>query len=175
MAVFLTSRRQEDLDVKYDFSVQKADGTCWGRIGNTFKKFSPDQNSWGYGKAFSKAKLTEKMHELLPQNKLTIVCNLEIYYSDRLTGGKLPTAIDAKNELDSTTPSLGDDLSAAASFTEDSGFSDITLVCGNKQFPCHKIILSSRSGNILRLQIKIFKMHIFVDTQLCLNIFIIST
>ena len=78
VAVFLTSRRQEDLDVKYDFSVQKADGSCWGRIGNTFKKFSPDQNSWGYGKAFSKAKLTEKMHELLPQNKLTIVCNLEI-------------------------------------------------------------------------------------------------
>lgn len=145
VAVFLTSRRQEDLDVKYDFSVQKADGTCWGRIGNTFKKFSPDQNSWGYGKAFSKAKLTEKMHELLPQNKLTIVCNLEIYYSDRLTGGKLPTAIDARNELDNNTPSLGDDLAAAATFALDSKFSDVTLVCGSKHFACHKIILSSRS------------------------------
>jgi hypothetical protein len=76
VAVFLTSRRQEDLEVKYDFSVQKADGICWGRIGNTFKKFSPDQNSWGYGKAFSKAKLIEKQTELLPENKLTIVCNL---------------------------------------------------------------------------------------------------
>ena len=148
VAVFLTSRRQEDLDVKYDFSVQKADGSCWGRIGNTFKKFSPDQNSWGYGKAFSKAKLTEKMHELLPQNKLTIVCNLEIYYSDRLTGGKLPTSADVKNELDAvnSTPSLGDDLSAATVFAQDSKFSDVTLVCGTKQFPCHKIILSSRSG-----------------------------
>ena len=148
VAVFLTSRRQEDLDVKYDFSVQKADGSCWGRIGNTFKKFSPDQNSWGYGKAFSKAKLTEKMHELLPQNKLTIVCNLEIYYSDRLTGGKHPTSADVKNELDAvnSTPSLGDDLSAATAFAQDSRFSDVTLVCGNKQFPCHKIILSSRSG-----------------------------
>jgi hypothetical protein len=76
VAVFLTSRRQEDLEVKYDFSVQKADGVCWGRIGNTFKKFSPEQNSWGYGKAFSKAKLVEKQNELLPDNKLTIVCNL---------------------------------------------------------------------------------------------------
>ena len=76
VAVFLTSRRQEDLEVKYDFSVQKADGICWGRIGNTFKKFSPEQNSWGYGKAFSKAKLIEKQSDLLPDNKLTIVCNL---------------------------------------------------------------------------------------------------
>ena len=60
VAVFLTSRRQEDLEVKYDFSVLKSDGTYWSRIGNTFKKFSPEQNSWGYGKAFSKAKLMEK-------------------------------------------------------------------------------------------------------------------
>jgi hypothetical protein len=80
VAVFLTSRRQEDLEVKYDFSVQKADGVCWGRIGNTFKKFSPEQNSWGYGKAFSKAKLLEKQSELLPDNKLTIVCNLVRYF-----------------------------------------------------------------------------------------------
>ena len=34
VAVFLTSRKQGDLDVKYDFSVLKSDGTCWGRIGN---------------------------------------------------------------------------------------------------------------------------------------------
>ena len=46
--------------MKYDFSVLKSDGTYWSRIGNTFKKFSPEQNSWGYGKAFSKAKLMEK-------------------------------------------------------------------------------------------------------------------
>ena len=61
VAVFLTSRRQEDLEVKYDFSVLKSDGTYWGRIGrNTFTKFSPEDNSWGYEKAFSKAKLMEK-------------------------------------------------------------------------------------------------------------------
>ena len=33
VAVFLTSRKQGDLDVKYDFSVLKSDATCWGRIG----------------------------------------------------------------------------------------------------------------------------------------------
>ncbi len=97
VAVFLTSRRQGDLEVKYDFSVLKADNTCWGRIGNTFKKFSPDQNSWGYGKAFSKAKLQEKAGELLPGGRLTIVCNLEIYHSDRNTMGK-------KIKIEQSTP-----------------------------------------------------------------------
>ena len=89
VAVFLTSRLQGDLDVKYDFSVLKSDNTCWGRIGNTFKKFCPDQNSWGYGKAFSKAKLMEKQNELLPNGCLTIVCNLEIFYSDKTTQGRV--------------------------------------------------------------------------------------
>jgi len=145
VAVFLTSRRQEDLDVKYDFSVQKADGTCWGRIGNTFKKFSPDQNSWGYGKAFSKAKLVERQSELLPGNKLTIVCNLEIYYCDKQTDGKTPSSIDFKEQVDGQTPSLGDDLGAAASFAMGSNFSDVTLVCGSRTFGCHKVILAARS------------------------------
>ena len=37
VAVFLTSRKQGDLDVKYDFSVLKSDGTCWGRIGKLLR------------------------------------------------------------------------------------------------------------------------------------------
>ena len=122
VAVFLTSRRQEDLEVKYDFSVLKADGVCWGRIGNTFKKFSPEQNSWGYGKAFLKAELQKKQSELLPDNKLTIVCNLEIYFSDRQASGK--------KRLDfgiSETASLGDSLNS--SFGSSGQFSDVTLMC----------------------------------------------
>ncbi len=138
VAVFLTSRRQEDLEVKYDFSVQKADGTCWGRIGNTFKKFSPEQNSWGYGKAFSKAKLLEKTGDLLPAGRLTIVCNLEIYYSDRQTEGKRPR-IQFKLE---DTPGLGDNMAKALQSGE---FADVTVVCGPKSFPCHKAVLAARS------------------------------
>ena len=138
VAVFLTSRRQEDLEVKYDFSVQKADGACWGRIGNTFKKFSPEQNSWGYGKAFSKAKLLEKANELLPNGRLTIVCNLEIYYSDRHTEGK-KQRLEFKTE---ETPSLGDNLERGLPTAQ---FSDVTLVCDGRRFDAHKFILSSRS------------------------------
>jgi len=141
VAVFLTSRKQGDLDVKYDFSVLKSDGTCWGRIGNTFKKFCPDQNSWGYGKAFSKAKLMEKQNELLPGGCLTIVCNLEIFYSDRTTQGKKKPRLDFSPPTE-TNSTLGDQLSNVFSCGD---FSDVTLICGDKRFPCHKFMLSARS------------------------------
>ena len=67
VAVFLTSRRQEDLEVKYDFSVLKSDGTYWSRSRSwTFDKFSPKQNSWGIINTFSKAKLMEKYVKSFP-------------------------------------------------------------------------------------------------------------
>ena len=34
----------------------------------------------------------ERQSELLPGNRLTIVCNLEIYYCDKQTDGKGPSA-----------------------------------------------------------------------------------
>lgn len=143
VAVFLTSRKQGELDVKYDFSVLKSDTTCWGRIGNTFKKFCPDQNSWGYGKAFSKAKLMEKQNELLPNGCLTIVCNLEIFYSDKTTQGKKKPRLDfSPSGPAELNAKLGDQLSEAFNGGQ---FSDVTLVCGDKKFPCHKFILSARS------------------------------
>uniref|UniRef100_A0A0K2TV53 Speckletype POZ proteinlike [Cricetulus griseus] n=2 Tax=Lepeophtheirus salmonis TaxID=72036 RepID=A0A0K2TV53_LEPSM len=128
----------EELEVTYDFSVQKADGSPWGKIGNTCKKFSPDQNSWGYGKAFSKARLIERMSELLPDGKLTIICNLEIYYDDRHTQGKKP-----KLDFNITdTPTLQEEISTAFTRSE---LSDIQLKCGSITFHCHKIILACRS------------------------------
>jgi len=141
VAVFLTSRKQGDLDVKYDFSVLKSDNSCWGRIGNTFKKFCPDQNSWGYGKAFSKAKLMEKQNELLPNGCLTIVCNLEVFYSDKTTQGKKKPRLDFSPPGEPNSK-LGDQLNDAFNSGD---FSDVTLMCGERNFPCHKIILSARS------------------------------
>lgn len=139
VAVFLTSRRQEDLEVKYAFSVEKTDEmSCWGRIGNSFKKFSPEQNSWGYGKAFSKSKLAEKANELLPDGKLTIVCDLEICYSDRQTKGCKPRVVYHREE----TNSLGDCMLQAYIAPE---FADVHLVCDDRRLPAHKFILSARS------------------------------
>ena len=83
----------------------------------------------------------EKQNELLPGGCLTIVCNLEIFYSDRTTQGKKKPRLDFSppTEISST---LGDQLSDAFSC---GSFSDVTLVCGDKRFPCHKFILSARS------------------------------
>ena len=43
------------------------------------------------------------------------------------------------------TPSLGDHLGTDLTFSPDTGFSDVTLVCGERHFGCHKYVLSKRS------------------------------
>lgn len=70
---------------------------------------------------------------------MTIVCNLEIYYSDRHTEGK-KQRIEFKVE---ETPGVGDDLREKLLFNPE--LSDITLICGEKRFPCHRAMLASRS------------------------------
>ena len=69
--------------------------------------------------------------------------NQEIYYSDRQASGK-------KERLDfeiAETASLGDNLNS--SFVSNTNgsvpFSDVTLMCKGKSFPCHKFMLAARS------------------------------
>ena len=83
----------------------------------------------------------EKQNELLPNSCLTIVCNLEIFYSDRTTQGKKRTRLDFTSPSDPNS-TLGDQLSEAFNGGD---FSDVTLICGEKRFSCHKFILSARS------------------------------
>ena len=40
---------------------------------------------------------------------------------------------------------MGDHLGTDLTFAPDTGFSDVTLVCGERHFGCHKYILSKRS------------------------------
>ena len=68
---------------------------------------------------------TYRSNELLPGGRLTIVCNLEIYYSDRHTQGKIPK-FEFKFEEQS---SLGDNMAKAFNNLE---YSDVTIICGDE-------------------------------------------
>jgi len=141
VAVFLTSKRQAELDVKYDFSVLKSDGTFFGRIGNTVKRFSPEQSSWGYGKAFPKAKLFEKQNEMIPNGNLTIVCNLEVFYGNHHISGKR----GRPDFFIPETQSLVSNFTKIFDGSDELPYSDVVLVCDGKSFKCHKFVLSTRS------------------------------
>jgi hypothetical protein len=67
-------------------------------------------------------------------------CFQEIYYSDRQASGK-------KERLDfgiTDTPSLGDNLNTSFISGSCVPFSDVTLMCRGKAFPCHKFMLAAR-------------------------------
>ena len=83
----------------------------------------------------------EKQNELLPNGCLTIVCNLEVFYSDKTTQGKKKPRLDFSPPGEPNSK-LGDQLNDAFNSGD---FSDVTLMCGERNFPCHKIILSARS------------------------------
>ena len=62
----------------------------------------------------------EKQNELLPGGCLTIVCNLEIFYSDRTTQGKKKPRLDFSPPTE-TNSTLGDQLSNVFSCGDFSG------------------------------------------------------
>ena len=67
----------------------------------------------------------------------------EIYYSDRQASGK-------KERLDfgiAEASSLGDNLNSSFAGSSSSvPFSDVTLMCRGRSFPCHKFMLAARFG-----------------------------
>lgn len=136
ISVCLTSHHKEVLLIKYNFSVLKTDGDYVLLLKQTFSKFSPDEPSWGCPDVISKAELIRK--ELLPDNKLTIICNFEISGSERRYGGP----IDFGQE---ETPSLANRLSTAFTLDQVSPFSDFIIKCEGKTFHCHKFMLVSSS------------------------------
>ena len=69
----------------------------------------------------------EKQNELLPGGCLTIVCNLEIFYSDRTTQGKKKPRLDFSPPTE-TNSTLGDQLSDVFSHGDFSGMSQCSKI-----------------------------------------------
>ena len=82
----------------------------------------------------------EKQNELLPGGCLTIVCNLEIFYSDRTTQGKKKPRLDFSPPTE-TNSTLGDQLSDVFSHGDFSGmfFSRFSVGQKIKKSPGQKI------------------------------------
>ena len=78
---------------------------------------------------------------LLPNGKLTLVCDLTVYGPDKTTSGsKFPDEIVApvNNSYKQLSEHFGKLFNNKTS-------SDAKIMCGNEEFFCHKIILSVRS------------------------------
>ena len=74
----------------YGFAVVKNNGEYWEKR-ERFKKFAPNYGH-GSSKAFLKTRLRENAVELVPDDKLTIVCQFEIHLEDDTKMKKNTTA-----------------------------------------------------------------------------------
>lgn len=134
LSLFFHNREKKPLQVSVDFSIMNSMGGKWGK--QSFSQLI-DRNC-GYRSFCSKRTLEYFERTLLPNGNLTIICEFEVTLEDQTTQGKrLKTKFQEED-----CPDLKDNI--AKTFLNGS-HSDVTLVCGKKNFPCHKIVLSARS------------------------------
>lgn len=92
---------------------------------------------WGFKKFIRRDFLVDETNGLLPDDKLTLYCEVSVVADSINISGQTPM-----NSFKIPECRLSDDFQ---SLLENPVYPDVTLVCGEKEFPVHKSILSSRS------------------------------
>jgi len=105
------------------------------------REFRSGQSSWGF-RFMTHATMKGPEHvQLMPQNKLTIVCKLTIGGSQ-----KINLAGYKRSNNSGKIPKLKENPMRDFEFAfQNKNLSDVKIVCGDRIFDCHRIILSSRS------------------------------
>jgi len=146
MSVFLQNETETEIRCKYQFSILDVNKTITNSYSScsfvTFgERFSP-RNEDGYEKflcldSSRLASLKEQSSQLLSNDSLTIVCDLTI-----LGNSKNADTLFNHLEEDDKIENLSHDLEKLFS---DKELSDVQIICGDKVFDCHQLILSARS------------------------------
>ncbi len=140
LASAVDAASSHDLVIRYKFHLVRKDGTDWQKKGPYNSTFTERNPLWGLEKGFSKEEITRNAAVLLPDGKLTIGCWYEIVCDCPQEAAR------ARRSLDLASQDGGDSLSHSFSELLSSGdLSDVDLVCGEKTFPCHTLVLSARS------------------------------
>ncbi|KAL6953827.1 hypothetical protein U1Q18_046957 [Sarracenia purpurea var. burkii] len=97
-------------------------------------------DSWGYGDVLNRDTLFDKKDELLPNDKLTIFC--EITYSQVDF-----TSTSHQSNLITFQPPVTNRLSEDfGSILKNGKFADVTILVNGTEYPVHKTILAARSA-----------------------------
>ena len=120
VVVYLSNKNQEELEIQYMFAVLKSNGEYGLKTDSFVRKFS----SSPWGNYLSKKSLKQNAVELLPGGKLTIVCNFEIYLSDR-------TKVEYRRKIEFKSIDRPNFAESMINDFKDSALSDIKLVCSS--------------------------------------------
>jgi len=155
ISLFLKNHEEKEMTVNFTFSilnVNKEEKHKVSLVDKTFKALSKlTVSERGYMKHMQHMKHDrlkgEGGAELLPEDNLTVVCEITIAGSQKtnVCGFKQLPAEDT-NKIKSSVHDGETMIPGLAFAFNDKAFSDVKIVCGDRVFDCHRIILSSRSS-----------------------------
>ena len=128
--------KASDEDVKTEFTLTLIDGNhhLFGKRRSTYK-FSKAKENWGFPSFLSRTKLEDPDNNLLPNDCLTIYCEVT-------TSGKTKSISGRKIEVNRMGRTLSDDITA---LFENQNNTDIEIEVKGHKFCAHKLILIARS------------------------------
>ncbi|XP_035294812.1 speckle-type POZ protein-like [Cricetulus griseus] len=134
----LLSCPKSPVRARLQFWIRSVDGEKTnGMITPGFLKFTPNQH-WGFTKFIHRDLLLSLESWLLPDNELTVLCDVDLAVQDSLLNSK------ASKVPGILVPrcTVADDL---GQLWENSVFTDCSLVVAGQEFGAHKAILAARS------------------------------
>jgi len=144
LSVYLSNQTESEVKARYEFTILDVTKNKQNRVKSTFTQFKAKPDSWGFRKFISTDFLKSRSSQWLPEDNLTIVCDVSIIGAERtLSGSKYPEE-SAKNPKPKHKchKQLSTDLETAF---HNKDFADVKVACGDRVFECHQFMLSARS------------------------------
>ena len=149
MSVFLHNETVSEFRARFQFSILDINNTITNSyssvqgFGEKTIGYDDDDNDnvKGYFKFFNLESLKNKSSLLLPNNNLTIVCDLTIFGPERNTEPVFDLLEEENKEVKKLRPLIQD----LEKLFSDKDMCDVQILCGGQVFDCHQVILSARS------------------------------
>ncbi|XP_023324804.1 speckle-type POZ protein B-like [Eurytemora carolleeae] len=145
LSVYLSNQTETPVKARYEFTVLDSSKNRQNKVKSQFTEFKSKPDSWGFRKFLNADYLKTKAALLVPDDSLTIICDVSIVGHEKvLSGSKFPeeTSKGVSKNKQRCHKQLSQDLECGF---RDSSFSDCKIVCESKTFDCHKFMLSWRS------------------------------
>ena len=143
LSLYLNNETEAEVKAGFELSILDSNKTKRWSLADTrqftSKTSSQASKSWGNLKMIELSRLQSQSPEFLPNDSLTIVCNITIFGPEEII--TVPTEREADYHVQKLE-GLSQDFENLFSIKE---MSDVKIHCGDQVFDCHQLILSARS------------------------------
>jgi len=143
VSVYLSNQTDSEVKARYEFTILDHSHNKQNKVKSNFTQFKAKPDSWGFRKFVSTEFLKSRATQWLPNDSLTIVCDVSIIGQEiQVSGSKYPEDTKQMKPKHRCQKQLAQDLELAF---DSQDFTDVKVVCGDRMFECHQFMLSARS------------------------------